>query len=132
MTKAKKGAKAPRGAPSGVDAYLAGVEGPARATFMKLRALVLSAAPRGSTETISYQIPAVRHRVILAWYAAFGDHCSLFPTAEIVRDFRAELTGYTTSKGTIRFPLGKALPANLIKRMVRARSAKAGAALKVK
>jgi len=130
MTKAKKGATTPRGAGKaspGVGAYLAAVKGPARATFMGLRAAVLSAAPKGSEETISYRIPAVRHGVVLVWYAAFRDHCSFFPTAEIIREFRAELGPLATSKGTVRFPLGGKLPVTLIRRMVRARAARARA-----
>ena len=127
MTKAKKGAKAARegaGAPASVKAYLARVDGPAKGTFGKLRAAILSAAPKQATETISYRIPAVRHKGILVWFAAFRDHCSLFPTAAVVRQFKDELGAYKTSKGTIQFPAGKAPPAGLVRRIVKARVAR--------
>jgi uncharacterized protein YdhG (YjbR/CyaY superfamily) len=57
------------------------------------------------------------------WYAAFSNHCSLFPTAAVVERFKDELKGYSTSKGTIHFPLDKPIPVPLIKRMVKARVA---------
>jgi uncharacterized protein YdhG (YjbR/CyaY superfamily) len=59
----------------------------------------------------------------VVWYAAFSDHCSLFPTAAIIDAFEKELKGFTTSKGTIHFPIGKPMPAALIKRLVKARVA---------
>ena len=57
------------------------------------------------------------------WFAAFSDHCSLFPTAAVIEAFKNELKGFTTSKGTIQFPTDKPLPTALIKKMVKARVA---------
>lgn len=57
------------------------------------------------------------------WIAAFADHCSLFPKADIIGKFRNELKGYKISKGTIQFPLDKPLPAGLVKKMLKARVA---------
>jgi len=52
----------------------------------------------------------------------FG-HCSLFPTAAVIEKFKDELTGFSTSKGTIHFPTDKLLPATLVKKLVKARIA---------
>jgi uncharacterized protein YdhG (YjbR/CyaY superfamily) len=60
---------------------------------------------------------------VLVWYAAFSNHCSLFPTAAVVERFKDELKGYSTSKGTVHFPTDKPMPVPLIKRMVKARVA---------
>jgi uncharacterized protein YdhG (YjbR/CyaY superfamily) len=57
------------------------------------------------------------------WYAAFSDHCSLFPTASVIKAFKKELKDYRVSKGTIHFPVDKPLPAALLKKMVKARLA---------
>ncbi len=112
-----------KGAPKNVDEYLAGVPEPARGTLKKIRAAIRSAAPPEATETISYRIPAFKYKGMLMWFAAFSDHCSLFPTAAVIEAFKKELKGYSTSKGTIHFPTDKPLPAALVKKMVKARAA---------
>jgi len=111
------------GAPKNVNEYLAGVPEPARSTLNKMRAAIRSAAPREATETISYGMPAFKHNGVLVWFAAFSDHCSLFPTASVIEAFKNELKGFSTSKGTIHFPTDKPLPAALVKKMVKARVA---------
>ena len=86
-----------------------------------MRAAIRSAVPREATETISYRIPAFKHHGILVWFAAFSDHCSLFPTAAVIEAFRKELKSLAVSKGTIHFPLNRPLPVALIKKIVKAR-----------
>ncbi len=104
-----------------VDQYLASVPEPARNTLNTLRAEIRSAVPVGAVEIISYRIPAFKYKKVLVWYAAFADHCSLFPTASIIEQFKAELKSYKTSKGTIQFPIDKPLPAVLVRKMITAR-----------
>jgi uncharacterized protein YdhG (YjbR/CyaY superfamily) len=113
----------PTVAPNTTDDYLAGVPEPAHTTLQKVRAAIRSAVPHGATETISYKIPAFKHGEVIIWFAAFANHCSIFPTARIIEMFKDELKPYTVSKGTIQFPTGKPLPAALIKKMVKARLA---------
>ena len=112
-----------KGAPKNIDEYLAGVPEPARGTLNKIRAAIRSAAPPEVTETISYRIPAFKHKGVLVWFAAFSDHCSLFPTASVIEAFKSELKGFTISKGTIQFPIDKPLPSALIRKMVKLRVA---------
>ena len=88
-----------------------------------MRATILSAAPAGTEEIISYKIPAFKYKRVLVWFAAFANHCSFFPTAAVIEAFREELKDYTLSKGTIQFPLNKPLPAALVKKMVKTRVA---------
>jgi uncharacterized protein YdhG (YjbR/CyaY superfamily) len=110
-------------APKTIDEYLAAVPEPARTTLTRVRAAIRSAAPPETTETISYRIPAFKYKGVLLWFAAFANHCSLFPTAAVIETFKDELKPYTTSKGTIQFPTNKPLPAALIKKLVQARVA---------
>ncbi len=109
------------GAAKNFDEYLAGAPESARSTLNKLRATIRSIVPPGATEVISYRIPAFKHREVLVWFAAFSNHCSLFPTASVIEAFKTELNGFSTSKGTIHFPTDKPLPTALIKRLVKAR-----------
>ena len=89
--------------------------------LMKIREAIRSAAPRKGAETISYGMPAFKHKKVLVWYGPFKNHCSFFPTAEVMDEFKEELKGYTVSKGTVQFPLDKAVPVALIKKMVKLR-----------
>jgi len=111
------------GAPKSVDEYLARVPQPARGTLHKMRATIRSVVPSSATETISYGMPAFRYNGMLVWFGAFSNHCSLFPTASVIAEFKSELKGYSTSKGTIHFPTDKPLPTTLIKKLVKARVA---------
>ncbi len=103
-----------------VDEYLAGVPKEARATLEKLRKTIKAAAPMAS-EVISYQMPMYKHHGMLVGFAAFKDHCSLFPGAAVINAHKEELKCYDTSKGTIRFPASKPLPAALVKKLVKSR-----------
>ena len=107
-----------------VDEYLAGLPEPAQSTLRHIRAVIRSVVPKETTEVISYAIPMFKYRGMLVGYAAFKNHCSLFPTGSGVLDqFAKELQGYRTSKGTIQFPSDKLLPDTLIKKIVKARVA---------
>jgi len=107
--------------PQTIAEYIARVPAPARAALKNLRAIIRSAMPPDASEIISYRMPAFRRERVLVWYAAFSDHCSLFPTAAPIAQFKDELKSFSTSKGTIQFPLDKPLPTALIKKIVKAR-----------
>ena len=109
--------------PKTVDEYLAGVPEPARGTLQEIRAAMRSAVPADATEAISYRMPAFKYKGLLMWYAAFAEHCSLFLGASVIAAFKDELKGYSVSKGTIRFPVDKPLPAALVRKLVKARIA---------
>ena len=110
-------------APKNVDEYLAGVPEPARSTLNRVRAAIRSALPPEATEAISYGIPTFKSKGPLVWFAAFSNHCSLFPGSSVVKAFKNELKDFHTSKGTIRFPVDKPLSAALVKKLVKERIA---------
>jgi uncharacterized protein YdhG (YjbR/CyaY superfamily) len=115
-----------------VDAYLASVPEAARITLEKVRRRIRAAVPPGSAEGLSYGMPAFKQQgKALVAYAAFKNHCSLFPmSGAVIAMLEDELSAYTTSKGTIQFPIGEPLPATLIKKVVKARLAERAAAKK--
>jgi uncharacterized protein YdhG (YjbR/CyaY superfamily) len=113
-----------RGAPAKtIDDYLAPVPGENRAALERLRKIIHTAAPK-AVEAIGYGMPIFRRHGMLVGFAAFKAHCSFFPmSVQVMLDDAAELSGYETAKGTIRFQPSKPLPVALVKRMVKARIA---------
>jgi uncharacterized protein YdhG (YjbR/CyaY superfamily) len=104
-----------------VEAYLAAVPEPARATLEKLRSIIRAAAPKAAAEELAYKIPSFKYKGSLVSYAAFKKHCSLFPMgSRAIEEFAEELRGYRVTKGTIHFELDRPLPKALITKIVKA------------
>ncbi len=109
--------------PRTVNEYLSKVGREQRAGLEKLRRTIRSAAPKAE-ECISYGIPAFRmNGKLLVAYGAAAKHLAFYPGAWPIAAHRAELKGFSTSKGTIRFQPEKPIPAALIRGLVRARIA---------
>jgi len=107
-----------------VRAYFARQTPEARRALKSIRDAIRATAP-DALEHFSYGIPGFRYLDRpLVWYAAFKNHTSLYPiTGAIKRAHAKAIEGYETSTGTIRFPMAKAPPITLIKRLVKARMA---------
>jgi uncharacterized protein YdhG (YjbR/CyaY superfamily) len=103
-----------------IDEYIESFPNDIQATLSELRQAVREAAPQAQ-EAISYQMPAFKQNGILVYFAAFKTHIGFFPTASGVETFKEKLSAYETSKGTIRFPIDKPLPLELVKEIVRFR-----------
>jgi uncharacterized protein YdhG (YjbR/CyaY superfamily) len=110
--------------PNTIDEYLAGVSPENRAALQKVRRAVHAAAP-GAEECISYGIPAFRlDGKLIAGVKAAANGCSFHPmSGETVAALEADLAGYETSKGTIRFLARAGLPATLVRKLVKTRIA---------
>jgi uncharacterized protein YdhG (YjbR/CyaY superfamily) len=101
--------------------YLAALPKEQRAALQRLRRIIRAAVPKAE-ECISYQMPAFRlNGRMLVWYGAATRHCSLFPGAHSIAVCKADLRGYDTSKGTVRFTPSQPVPATLVRTLVRVR-----------
>jgi uncharacterized protein YdhG (YjbR/CyaY superfamily) len=92
----------------------------ARDGLESLRKTIRQAAPQAE-EIIHYNMPALQWNGVLVWYAAFEEHIGFYPRASAIAAFKKELAGYKTSKGAIQFPMDKAIPAALVKKIVKFR-----------
>jgi uncharacterized protein YdhG (YjbR/CyaY superfamily) len=63
-------------------------------------------------------MPAFRLNGNLVFYATFKNHIGFFPTPSAIEAFREELSDYEVSKGTVRFPMDKPIPFDLVRRIV--------------
>ena len=103
-----------------IDDYIAGFPPDVQKTLQKVRATIRRAAPQAD-ETISYQMPTFKLEGNLVHFAAFKNHIGLYPTPSGTERFRKELSSYETGKGSIRFPLDKPIPYDLIAKIVKFR-----------
>jgi uncharacterized protein YdhG (YjbR/CyaY superfamily)/dihydrofolate reductase len=102
--------------PDTVDGYLAALPEDQRAALEKLRATIKATAPEAA-ESISYGIPTFKYKGRpLIYFGAAKKHCAIYGMS-VMGAFEEKLQPYDRSKGTIRFPAGKPIPAPLVKEM---------------
>ncbi len=105
-----------------VDDYIAKFPPEIQALLETMRATIRAAAP-DAKEIISYGMPAFAQNGNLVYFAAAKKHIGFYPTSSATQAFQADLAGYESSKGAIRFPLDKPLPLDLVTRIVKFRVA---------
>jgi uncharacterized protein YdhG (YjbR/CyaY superfamily) len=105
-----------------IEEYLAALPDEYRAALSALRETIRRADP-DATEAISYQMPAFKHNGrSLVGYAAFKDHCSLFPmSTRVLGRLSDELGPFRSGKGTLRFHPDRPLPPQLVTKIIEAR-----------
>jgi uncharacterized protein YdhG (YjbR/CyaY superfamily) len=110
--------------PTPIDEYLASVRLDQRVVLEKLRRTIRAAAPQAE-ECMTYGVAAFRlNGEKLVGFGATAKHCAFYPmSSSTVEAFQADLVGYDTSKGTIRFSISQPLPEILVKKIVKARIA---------
>lgn len=103
-----------------VEDYFQSQPQPVREGLEQIRKAIRQVVP-DAEEVISYCMPAFKQEGILIWYAATKKHYGFYPKSNVIHVFGEQLKPYDLSKGTIRFPIGKPLPLQLIKDIVRFR-----------
>lgn len=106
--------------PKDLDEYIGQFPLNVQNKLQKLRSVINAAAP-DSTEAISYQMPTFRLNGNLVHFASYKNHIGFYPGPSAISAFYEELTAYSLSKGTIRFPIDEELPYDLIIRIVKYR-----------
>ncbi len=108
-----------------VDAYIASQPLEAQNALNKLRSYIWQAAPNVS-ELMNYNIPAFalveggkRDEQIMI--AGYPKHVGFYPHPSTIEAFSEQLSEYKYAKGSVRFPLSKPIPKELVIKMVRYR-----------
>ena len=105
-----------------IDEYTASFPKNVQTVLEQIRQAIKDAAPKAE-EAISYNMPAFRLNGNLVWFGAFKNHIGFYPRESAIEEFKDKLSGYEVSKvqGTVKFPLDKPMPLDLIKEMVKFR-----------
>jgi uncharacterized protein YdhG (YjbR/CyaY superfamily) len=106
-----------------VDEYIASQPEAVQGILGRVRSTIRKAVP-GAEEVISYKIPTYKlNSGAVLFFAGWKQHYSLYPANErVVTAFKDELASYEVNKGTIRFPLSRPVPVNLIARIAKFRA----------
>ena len=96
-----------------MDEYIAAQEESVRPRLRRLRSIIHEAIP-DAEEKISWSMPTFWKGKNLIHFASFKKHIGLYPGDEATAAFAGQLADFETSKGTIRLPHDRDLPAELI------------------
>jgi uncharacterized protein YdhG (YjbR/CyaY superfamily) len=114
-----------------IDEYISGFPEATQKILEQIRSTIKKAAPEAE-ETIKYSMPAFTLKGNLVFFAAFKNHIGLYPAPSGDDAINNELSPYKAAKGTLRFPLDKQIPFDLISRVVKLRVKETMAKSKIK
>ena len=105
------------GKPASVDEYIGTFPADVQAILERVRQAILRAVPTAA-ETISYQMPTFTlDGAPLLYFAGWKHHISLYPAPRGDEAFERRLGPYRSAKSTVKFPLSRPVPYDLIERM---------------
>jgi uncharacterized protein YdhG (YjbR/CyaY superfamily) len=107
---------------STIDEYIATFPKDVQAILEEVRATIKTCVPEAE-EKISYQMPTFALNGNLVHFAAFKNHIGFYPTPSGIQAFKDELSIYANAKGSVQFPIGKPMPLELIRKIVKFRVA---------
>jgi uncharacterized protein YdhG (YjbR/CyaY superfamily) len=100
-----------------IDEYIKTFPKDIQSILEKMRQTIRKAAPE-AVEAISYQMPTFKLNGNLVYFAAFKNHIGFYPTSSGIEAFKKELSPYKGGKGSVRFPIDKPVPFDLVKKIV--------------
>lgn len=101
-----------------VDDYIASQPMEMREKLETVRFTIIKAAPQAE-EKISYGMPGYKLNGMLAYFAGFKNHYSVFVMPRVLNEFKTELKDYQLSKGGFRIPNDQKVPVKLITKMIK-------------
>jgi len=107
-------------APKNIDEYIAAFPDDVQEILERIRMTIRKAAP-AAEETISYRIPTFKLQGNLVSFAAYKKHIGLYPAPAGTKKFNKELSVYRAAKSSVRFPLDRPIPFDLISQIVKLR-----------
>ncbi|HCT79211.1 MAG TPA: hypothetical protein DGT23_22160 [Micromonosporaceae bacterium] len=104
---------------STVDEYIRSFPEDVQKVLEEMRRRIHKAVP-GSGEKISYQIPTITlDGKYVVYFAGWKQHVSLYPVPAGDEAFEKKIAPYRAAKGTLKFPLGKPVPYDLVERVAK-------------
>lgn len=103
-----------------IDEYIADFPNDVQKILKKVRKTIKDAAP-DAEEAIKYGIPTFVLNGNLVHFGGYKEHLGFYPDPRGIEEFEKELSIYRAGKGTIKFPLDKPVPYELIARIVKFR-----------
>jgi uncharacterized protein YdhG (YjbR/CyaY superfamily) len=101
-----------------IDDYIKTFPKDVQSILEEIRQTIRKAAPE-AVETISYQMPTFKlNGKILVYFAAWKNHIGFYAMPSGTEAFKKELSPYKGAKGSVRFPIEKPIPYDLITRIV--------------
>ena len=109
-------------APKTIDDYIAACPREVQVILQQIRQVIHETLP-GLGETISYGMPTFTlNGKYLVYIAAHKKHIGLYPAPTGVEEFQEAVALYGGGKGTLKFPLDRPMPFDLIRRVARFRA----------
>lgn len=98
-----------------IDEFISNYPEDTQAILQEIRQVIKSVVP-DAKEKISYGIPTFElDGKNLVHFSAYEKHVGFYPGSGGIAAFQEQLKEYETSKGTVRFPIDKPMPIDLIK-----------------
>ena len=105
-----------------VDEYIASFPADVQVILQQVRRKILDAVPAAG-ERISYHIPTITlGGQPLLYFAGWKRHISLYPAPAGDEAFERRLGPYRAERSTVKFPLSRPIPYDLIEQVARLRS----------
>ena len=101
-----------------IDEYIEQFPKETQEIMRELRIIIKETIPEAK-EKISWQMPTFTLHGNLIHFAANKNHLGVYPGPNAIEAFAEELSEYKTSKGAVQFPYGKAIPYELIVKLLK-------------